>query len=162
MNLLRFGAPALRALSALLFVLPALVLPSMVRAQNSGSVTQVTGTIADALTGKAVAGVLVQVAGTTRRAETDASGHFVINNVRTGLFRLEARKSAFAMSVRDNISLQRGQTIVVNFTIDANDSRNTALTESATLQPLVAANAPFAVDTPFALPPSTSDLEWNS
>lgn len=146
MNLLRFGAPALRALSALLFVLPALVLPSMVRAQNSGSVTQVTGTITDALTGMPVAGVLVQVAGSMRRAETNASGHFVINNVRTGLFRLEASKYAFAMSVKDNISLQRGQTTVVNFTITANSNRNSALVQSATLQPLIAANAPFAVD----------------
>lgn len=141
MNLLRFRTPAAGVLIALSFILPA-----MSRAQSTGKLAEVNGTVTDAQTGKAMAGVLVQYAGSTRRTETDANGHFALSINAGAPFRLEASKVGFTTATVDNIAPRLAEPTVVDFTMSVNGFRDRALTESATLQPLVAKSATFVVD----------------
>jgi hypothetical protein len=80
----------------------------------------VAGTVADA-TGSAIGGSAVtarnQETGATRKAETDAAGHYDLPLLGVGSYEITAEKSGFQSQARRNVTLVLGQRASVDFSL---------------------------------------------
>lgn len=81
----------------------------------------ITGEVSDAVTLDPIAGAFVDVAGTGRTAETDASGRFTIGGLPAGSFTLEATKLGYSAET-SVVSTIEGQTVEARFGLRAKPS----------------------------------------
>lgn len=76
----------------------------------------VRGTVSDSSTGRAVAGVQVNVVGSTRGALTNEAGVYVVSGVPAGPVTLSARRIGFAAAER-GVTVLANETVTVDFTL---------------------------------------------
>lgn len=101
-----------------LCILPALLLISILQLQAQGDKTgALSGTITDATTKKAVAGVNVYVKGTAKGDRTDASGKFEIKGLKPGEYTIEISMLGYEKLIYTDIRIQANQTTPLNVSL---------------------------------------------
>jgi hypothetical protein len=93
-------------LPALLILILTLALPAMGSAQATGGLI---GTIADASTNRAIAGVEVRLDGGRFRATTDRSGEFRLRGIPVGYHLLEVAWPGYRPARRDSVLVRSGE-----------------------------------------------------
>lgn len=117
--------------AAILFAVAALtVRPSVASAQDSAT-GRVAGRVLDASTGKGIAGVGVQIVGTTLGAMTGVDGSYTVLNVPAGTVTLQVRRIGFAAKSITGLIVPAGGGIEQNITMEAAELQLSAVTVSA-------------------------------
>lgn len=129
----------LRALGAAILVLAG---SAPVAAQQAR--TNVSGTVKDVSSGQPVANATVTIFGTPHGASSNDQGRFVITNVPSGIYTIEARRIGFGVSRRENVRIS-GEPVTIDFTMNSAPLSLEAVSVSATVDPTSGIKAPFAV-----------------
>jgi TonB-linked SusC/RagA family outer membrane protein len=112
-------------------------------AQTTGAT--ISGVVKDALTGAPVEGVSVTVVGAPKGDRSRADGRYTIANVSDGVYAIEARRVGYQLARQSNIRVADGAAVTVNFDVSQNTLQLSAITSSATVDPISGMKAPFAI-----------------
>ena len=84
------------------------------RAQNTG---QITGTVTDSLSGEALPGVNVIIAGTQQGASTGSEGTYSIGGLEPGTYDVQATFIGYSSKVEENVQVAAGEATQVDFAL---------------------------------------------
>ena len=124
--------------SALVLAITAL-LPA--RAQTG----RITGTVVDSAAGYPVGGVNVSLTGTNLSALTADDGRYTIAGVSAGTYVVEARRLGYAALRKTNVTLAAGQTVTVDFRIQASALHLQETVITGVVDPTSGTKVPFTV-----------------
>ncbi len=110
------------------------VLPSRLAAQDASTTGRVAGRVLDADNGQGIAGVGVQVVGTTIGAMTGVDGSYTILNVPAGTLTLQVRRIGYAPKQVTGLILEAGKGLEQNITMSSAEATLTAVTVSASAE----------------------------
>ena len=112
-------------------------------AQTTGAT--ITGIVKDVLTGAPVEGVSVTVVGAPKGDRTRADGRYAITGVSDGIYALEARRVGYQLGRQANVRVAGGAAVTVNFDVSQNTLQLSAITSSATVDPISGMKAPYSI-----------------
>ncbi len=112
-------------------VLLSLFLPATRATAQGTPVGRIAGRVIDAETGQGIAGVGVQIVGTTLGAMTGVDGRYAIAQVPAGTVTLQVRRIGYAQKTITGILLTAGTTLEQNVTMEGAKVELTAVTVSA-------------------------------
>jgi len=106
---------------------------------------QVTGTVVHADTKEPMAGVQVYLEGTRHSAVTTQNGRFLILNVEPGIYRIVASNIGYAEAFKDNVRVEAGAPVTVNFEMRAEALSIEGLVVTGVVDPISGIKVPFTV-----------------
>jgi hypothetical protein len=121
-------------------VLPAFLLsffsPTLAAAQSAGGITgsitgRITGRVVDAKTGSGLAGVTVQVSGTTLGAASGPEGRFVVRAVPAGVAAIIVKRFGFQPKTITDVTVPADAAVEVNVALSVATVQLEAVTVSA-------------------------------
>lgn len=98
-------------------LLTGLLLQTFLHVPVYGQTGQIQGIVTDSSTGEALPGVNVALQGTSRGSATNNSGRYVLGDIESGTYVLEATFVGYEDAVRRNVSVRAGDTTRVNFAL---------------------------------------------
>jgi TonB-linked SusC/RagA family outer membrane protein len=114
-------------------------------AQQAAGRATLTGVVKDVASGTPVAGVLVKVPGLGTQVVTDSAGRYRIINLSLGAtVSVEATRLGYGMTRLENVKIDQAVT-QQDLTVSANALSLTAVTSSATVDPISGVKVPFAM-----------------
>ena len=91
--------------------------PTASTTQQSPTDAHLFGHVVDAETGKHLAYVTVFMEGTPTGTSTDATGHFLLRNLRPGTYTVTVETLGYKSTSKE-VTIRKGETVEVNFTIE--------------------------------------------
>jgi|GEM_PF-1945558 hypothetical protein len=108
-----------------------------------------TGTVKDAITGKAISGAQIVITGTSRSTLTDSFGRYIIGSVPSGTFQVVASKEGYVSTAR-TVNIRANKITTLNFSLQPQPTSTPAPTATPAPTPI-----PTPTPTPIATPTPT-------
>lgn len=114
-----------------------------VLAQNTATLE---GVVTDEATGEVMPGVNVTLVGTTKGAATNNNGEYQISNLEPGQYRVKASFLGYATFRSDLVSIEAGETVTLNITLEETVWRGNEIVVSGSKRPEKLLESPTTIE----------------
>jgi TonB-dependent receptor len=90
----------------------------LISVRLNGQTGSIRGTVTDKENSETLIGATVQVDGTTTGAATDIYGHFVLNNLKAGVYRLKISYVSYTTGIIENVTVEADKVTTVDAALE--------------------------------------------